>query len=137
LAAADALLVAARRGAAVPPPPAGFRRVATVDQGAGWQVAVHLPEKPPEKSFRRLYAEEFLRRRPDAPMPELNAVYQSLLLDAALRGRRPSVGEFQSLFPADFVPGGEMKEIYFLPIYQGLRARLPALMATAARPAPP
>lgn len=137
LAAADALLVAARRGMAAPPPPAGFRRVATVDQGAGWQVAVCLPEKPPEKSFRRLYAEEFLRRRPDAPKPELNAVYQSLLLDAAMRGRRPSAGEFRSLFPAGFVPGGETTEIYFLPIYRDLLGRLQAMMAAAARPAPP
>lgn len=129
LAAADALLVAVHQGTAAPPLSAGFRRVATVDQGAGWQVAVCVPEKPPEKSFRRLYAEEFLRRRPDAPKAELNAVYQSLLLDAAMRGRRPAAGEFRSLFPAGFVPGAETKEICFLPIYRDLRARLQAMLA--------
>jgi len=131
LAAADALLVAAPRGE-VAIAPSGFRLEATVDQGAGWQVAVFSPEKPPKKSFRRLYAEEFLRRRPNAPKAELNAVYQALLFDAAMRGRRLSAGEFQSLFPADFVPGGETKEIYFLSIYKGLRARWQAMLAANA-----
>lgn len=134
LAGADALLVVLRPGAPTPSYP-GFRLTRSVEWGPALQVGLFTPEQPPAKSFRRLYAEEFLKRNPARPGPELNAIYQALLLDRFLRGQPPSTGDLAALFPPGFQPGGATREIYYLPVYHQLLARLNAALQGGPPPA--
>ena len=61
-------------------------------------------------------------------MPELNAVYRSLLLEATMRGNPAAVQESRPFFPPDFDPGGATTEIYYLPIYPQLLGRMNAVL---------
>ncbi|HMO52607.1 MAG TPA: hypothetical protein PKE26_15490 [Kiritimatiellia bacterium] len=129
LAAADALLIATRPGhtPAIPP---GFRPAGMMPWGPRDSIAFFVPETPPAKSFRRLYAEKFLLRNPDAPEAELNAIFQELMMDGALRDRLETVSLTRPLFPPGFQPGGALNNIYFLPGYAALREESARRIAT-------
>jgi len=135
LATADALL-AVVPAEGLPPDVPGFKPVTHLAWRPTHHLALYLPEKPPRISFRRAYAEQYLMHNPQASVPELNAVFRDLLMDATLRGKAASVMETRTLFPAGFEPGSNIANIYFLPGYAQLIEQMNQRINAALSKAP-
>lgn len=127
LASATHLLAGVRGGGDLPAVQ-GFRPVAKIPWHGEDVIYVYAATGTPGPSYRRQYAEQFLARKPEADPAELNAVFQDMLLDAFLRGGAPDFDAILSHFPQGFTPGGGTMDIYHMPVYDQLVARLNAVL---------
>ncbi|MFH1680317.1 MAG: hypothetical protein ABIH26_06685 [Candidatus Eisenbacteria bacterium] len=82
--------------------------------GREGEIRVLAPLEPSARSFRDLYARDFLRRSSPADPRELNTIYFSLFMGDRLAGRETPAAELLDGFPPSFRPGRERRNVFWI-----------------------
>lgn len=120
LAHADALIIAEEPGAPSRSVPEGFAPAARIDRGRGAAYRIYTPAGTPDNTYRRLYAETFLRRNPILAPGTLHAVRIDLEMDALFRHGEIDGQDLDALFPDGLAIRGDVRTVYYLSVYQDL-----------------
>jgi hypothetical protein len=100
LANADFVLASRERGSARGAPPPGFRSVGAIGTGAA-EVRVLEATTPRGRSYRSIYAREFLRSGHALAPQDSATVYSDLSMNALLRGDFPEVKRLLTEYPIE------------------------------------
>lgn len=112
LANADYWLVSGEHGNARGVPPPGFRSVGAIGTGAA-EVRVLEATTPRVRSYRSIYAREFLRSGPALAPQDSAAIYFDLSMNALLRGDFPEAKRLFTEYPIDRGRAAGMRNIYW------------------------
>ena len=110
---ADYILISERRGDAGSSQASGFHSAGTI-RTSGTAVQVLVANTPSVRSYRSIYAREFLSSGKTFPPEDYTAIYFDLTMDAFLRQDFPEVNKLLKEYPLERGLDSDMRKIYWI-----------------------